>query len=210
MIEQLSLIGASFHGARHEKITPYLNIIGYNEETLLEGEALLAKTNALNESKQNLENKIFSLKHDRNELISSANKVCTKTWKLSAILFGKKSGLSLELGLNLNRVHPSRVKQWIDQNERFYRNISPEIVVKLSTCGYSKELLNEEEKLVDNIRQIQKERIDLIASKKGITLARNEARKELLEWATTFYRMLEIVIEPEAQLIEIMGILAPS
>jgi len=191
-------------------IQAYLVEYGYTPEKIQTGKQLYETALNLQQQQQKEFGEQIEATADRDKLWEIAHATYIKFVKIARVAFKGNSGIATQLGLNGDR--KNSLSGWLLQTHQFYANTlnNDSLLQKLSEYGITKAKLEagktEAEALATaNLKQ-EKEK----GEAQEATQKRDEAIDTLSSWLSDFTSIARIALEPEAQLLESLGIKEPS
>lgn len=188
----------------------FLSRVGFNESRLREGEQLFREYDELLMKQASLHAEKYGLRVKRDDRIIEAHERIGITRNILKTTLDPDDGLRETLGLHERRARPKAVASWIKQHDRFYRNMTSEVVQHLKEYGYDRDRIREEKSLVESVIELEERRVDTLGAAMRATIQRDAAREELHQWLSRFFKLARIAYREKPQLIEGLGVLERS
>lgn len=207
--EQLLIIEQALKAAQNEKRVALIEQVGYTKEKFNHAWSLIEKIYEQRQKQQLAIGRKLGLRDERDKAILDAHRNCGVTWTTVQTVLNDDSA-KFELGLHNRRARPKNIAPWLEQHDRFYRNFSEELITSLNEWGITAERIEREHKVIKDIMQIEKDRVDCAGVSQRATAEQNRLLAELQQWASQFFKLAKIAYRESPQMMEALGILARS
>ncbi len=194
----------------NENVKNALNLFGYGEAKLLEGQSLQEKATDLHEKQVKEYGEQFAATDELNQARKTAHKDYIIHLKIARIaLRGDKNAVK-SLGLSGKR--KESLSGWISQTKTFYVNAisSKDVIDALSRFGITQQKLEASQDKVNDVESLAAAQLIEKGEAQAATVARDQALDELDEWMADFIAIARIALEDQPQLIEMLGIVDRS
>lgn len=205
--DQLRTFETSLENAKLSEIAQHISLLGYNAERIDEGLAKNSAAKELDFAQQKEYGEQYSATAERDRLKAEADKRVSITWKIAKMAITDMA-IQKTLGIHQNRLHS--LNGWMKQSERFYRNITPQVMTYMAEYAYTDEKILEEKNMVDAVIAADKKQVDETGDAQRATLVRDEAVDDLHAWMKKFYKVAKLALKEEPQLLEKLGVLDRS
>lgn len=202
---QFQVIENGLTNAKESDITPFLSLFNYGETRINEGLAILEHARTRHSQQQQEYGEQISSTATYDALVKAVNRRCGATWKIAKIAV-TDSGERRTLGIHRTRKYTKTGMS--EQFDQFYRNYSPEALNAMAAFGYTQEKIDEEYQLVKEVILAGKTQDDETSEAQAATAKRDEAIDALHDWCRNFYKIAQIALADEPQLMEKLGIQA--
>ncbi len=212
LIGQIDFMELALNNAGTDTLSKYLIPIGYDAERLNEGKGLLAEVQSLEKLREHHTFTKKNLLNQRDAAIAILHERSGTIRKLIKTIYKNEPGVIHELGIHIARAKPKQINLWIKQTGQLYRNLTKQMAKPLHVFGIDLERIREDIKMLENIEQLENNRVDAAGSAMRATAERNSALKTVQEWITDFIQLAQITLRSAGceQLMESMGILVRS
>lgn len=201
--DQFRAFEHSLRNTEHEEISRMLTIYLYNSERINIGKEKNSYAEKLYHEQKKQYARQISTTEKLHTLKRSVLKQVKTTWKIAQMAVEDPA---LKRSLGIHRPLLRSLQGWVGQFDRFYRNITPEILVFLKEFGYTKKKLATEQALVKTVAETHKEQIDITSEAQRATADRDEAVADLHRWMRRFYKISKLSMAEEPESLIRLGI----
>jgi hypothetical protein len=191
-------------------IQAYLAEYGYTLTKLQAGQQLYQTASDLHQRQRREYGEQIEATADRDKLWDTAHNTYMKFVKIARVSFKNNSGIATQLGIQGER--KQSFSGWLLEANQFYANTlgNDSILKTLAEYGITPA------KLESGKAEVQALAASNLAQEKEkgeaqeATKERDDALDSLSDWMSDFVAIARIALEPEAQLLESLGIKEPS
>ena len=192
------------------EIKPALAAYGYTEETLTVGKNLYEKATLLQNTRKKEYGEQIAATAELNESREKAKQQYMKTLKIARVAL-KESAKAGE-AIMLYGVRKRSLSGWFEQARAFYANLlsDPEFITRLSAYGYTREKLEREFALLDQVIAKHLAQKQETGEAQEATAVRDEALEDLAAWISDFRAVAKVALAENPQQLEKLGMVARS
>jgi hypothetical protein len=188
----------------------YLSEYGYSKEKLQAGQQLYQTALDLQQKQRREYGEQIEATAERDKLWDIAHNTYMKFVKIARITYKNNIGIATQLGINGNR--KESFSGWLLDANQFYNNTlgNENILKTLSEYGITTAKLEAGKAEVQALSSANLAQEKEKGEAQEATQKRDAAIDALSDWMSDFVGIARIALEPEAQLLESLGINEPS
>jgi hypothetical protein len=191
-------------------IQTYLSEYGYSKEKIQAGQQLYQTALDLQQKQRREYGEQIEATAERDKLWDIAHATYMKFVKIARIAYKNNTGIATQLGINGNR--KESFSGWLLDANQFYNNtLSNDSILKtLAEYGITPAKLESGKAEVQALAAANSTQEKEKGEAQEATQKRDAALDALSDWISDFVAIARIALEPEAQLLESLGIKEPS
>ncbi len=204
--EFLMHAGTAIANARETPdILAALEVYGYDDEVLQQGQNLLDTARTLTDAQRKEHGDQYAATAARKDALAKADEIYTAHRQLAAIVF--KGDADLRAALALDERKKKSFSGWFDQATRFYNNLlaNADAVTDMGRFRMTQEKLAEGQTLVKLVGTLDRVQDREMGEAQRATQARDAAIDELNEWMSEFKTVAKIALAGDPQMLEALG-----
>jgi hypothetical protein len=193
-----------------DEIKERLSLLGYNEERLNQGKVLLTETEAQYQKQKDEYSEQFQASENLHQAWAKTKITFRMFSTLARFLFRKDPTKMNTLGLSQGQTF--KISDWILQARQFYNNAinDTEIQAKMAEYSVTAERLQASLEEVNKLEEMKITQEKEKGEAQRATQQRDERFSQLDEYMYGLVQIARVVLHDKEQLLEKMGIIAPS
>ena len=184
------------------RILAALEVYGYDDAVMQQGQELLDTARALTDAQQKEYGEQYSATAAVNEAMAKADRIYSDHRELAAMVFRDDAGKQAEIGLNQTKKRSFSGR--LTQMERFYANLlaKPDMLKAMDRFRVTEEKLLEAQALVEQVKILGEIQQRETGEAQTATKERDAALDALDRWLSEFKTVAKIALADDAQMLE--------